>query len=139
MTKTINTKLSEDEIRLLDEIAEKEKLDREILVKKFLLQQLEEYKIQEFAELYRKGIDSLQEAASGANVSVYKMMEYLQKEHIRAPKQDKNDFDDELQRSMNYHCLKADGFLFQRSSLKIKSNSTITITMRSYLFSTSVV
>ncbi len=102
MTKTINTKLSEDELRLLDEIAEKEKLDREILVKKFLLQQLEEYKIQEFAELYRKGIVSLQEAASGANVSVYKMMEYLQKEHIRAPKQDKNDFDNELQRSIKY-------------------------------------
>ena len=102
MSKTINTTLSDDELKLLDEIANKEKLDRTTLVRKFLLQQLEEYKVQEFAELYRKGIVSLQEAATGAKVSLYKMIEYVQTEKIRPPTQTKEDFEDEVAKSLDY-------------------------------------
>ena len=102
MSKIINATLSDDELKLLDEIANKEKLDRATLVRKFLLQQLEEYKLQEFAELYRKGIVSLQEAATGAKVSLYKMMEYVQAEKIRPPTQIKEDFEDEVEKSLDY-------------------------------------
>jgi predicted HTH domain antitoxin len=100
MSKTISTRLSDEEVQRLEQIAQKEKLDRSALIRKFLLQKLEEYKIKEFGELYRKGIVSLQEAATGAQVPYYQMMEYIQQEHIRPPTQSREDFQQEIQKSM---------------------------------------
>ena len=42
MSKTISTRLSEKEVQKLEQIAAKEKLDRSSLIRKFLLQKLEE-------------------------------------------------------------------------------------------------
>ncbi len=43
---------------------------------------LKEYELKRMAELYRKGIVSLQEAATQAKLSLYEMMEYVKKENI---------------------------------------------------------
>jgi len=83
-------------------IAAKEKLDRSSLIRKFLLQKLEEYKIREFSVLYQKGVVSLQEAATGAEVPLYQMMEFVQLEKIRPPTQSREDFDEELKQSLKY-------------------------------------
>ncbi len=101
MSKTISTRLSDEEVQRLEQIAQKEKLDRSTLIRKFLLQKLEEYKIREYGELYRKGVVSLQEAATGANVALYQMMDYIQIEHIRPPPQSKDDFQKEIKYSMD--------------------------------------
>lgn len=102
MSKTISTRLSEEDVQKLEQIAAKEKLDRSSLIRKFLLQKLEEYKIREFSELYRKGVVSLQEAATGAGVPLYQMMEFVHVEKIRPPTQSREDFDKELKQSLKY-------------------------------------
>ena len=102
ISKTISTRLSEEDVQKLEQIANKEKLDRSTLIRKFLLQKLEEYKIREFSELYRKGVVSLQEDATGASVPLYQMMEFVQKEKIRPPTQSREDFEEEIRQSLNY-------------------------------------
>ena len=102
MSKTISTRLSEKDANELENIASKEKRDRSALVRKFLLHQLEEYKMCENTKLYRKGVVSMQEAATNAEVSLYQMMEYVQRENIRPPTQTKAEFTQELSRSMKW-------------------------------------
>lgn len=99
MTKTISTRLDEDELKRLNEIAEEENIDRSSLIRKFLLKQMKEYSMNEMAEYYRKGIVSLQEAASTAKVSLYEMMDHVQKENIRSPVQTKEEVTVELEKT----------------------------------------
>ncbi|MHA1727440.1 MAG: UPF0175 family protein [Promethearchaeota archaeon] len=102
MSKTVSTRLSEKEVAELEEIASKEKLDRSALIRSFVLHQLEEYKMKEKAKLYQKGIISLQEAATSASVSLYQMMDYLQREQIRPPTQTREEFREEISRSIQW-------------------------------------
>src|SRR5271157_4511089 len=85
MSKTISTRLEDDEIARLNDIAKMEKIDRSALVRKFLLQKIEEYQMRIMAEHYRKGGVSLQEAATAAKVSFYDMLDFVTKENIRPP------------------------------------------------------
>lgn len=79
--------MSEEEIELLNEIAEEENIDRSGLIRKFLIQQMKRYRLKKYAEYYRKGVVSLQEAATAAKVSLYEMMDYVETEKIRPPVQ----------------------------------------------------
>ena len=99
MTKTVSTRLDEEELERLNEIAEKENIDRSSLIRKLLLKQMKEYRMKEIAVYYCKGIVSLQEAASAVKVSLYEMMDYIQKEKIRPPVQTKEEITAELARS----------------------------------------
>lgn len=102
MSKTVSTRLSEKEVAELEKIASKEKLDRSALIRRFVLNQLEEYKMKEKAKLYQKGLISLQEAATSASVSLYQMMEYIQREKIRPPTQSRAEFQEEISRSVKW-------------------------------------
>ena len=102
MGKTVSTRLDENEVKKLDKIADKEKVDRAALIRKFVLQKLEEYEIKQMAELYQKGVVSLQEAATQANVSLYEMMEYVKRENIRPPDQEEEDIIAEIEESKRY-------------------------------------
>ncbi|MFO8019621.1 MAG: hypothetical protein R6U96_13420 [Promethearchaeia archaeon] len=102
MGKTISTRLDEADAEKLEKIAEKESLDRAALVRKFILQKLKEYDIKQMAKLYKKGVVSLQEAASQAKVSLYEMMEYVQKENIHPPDQPKEEILAEIEKSKKY-------------------------------------
>ncbi|MBN1216325.1 MAG: UPF0175 family protein [Candidatus Lokiarchaeota archaeon] len=83
MTDVVSTRLDEKEIEELNEIAERERIDRSALIRKFLLSQIKEYRMNEVGEKYRKGIISLAEAATLAHVSIYEMMEYVEREKIQ--------------------------------------------------------
>lgn len=85
MTQVVSTRLEEKEVEILNNIAEKEYIDRSALIRKFLLQQIKEYGMHDMAEKYRKGLVSMAEAASVADVSIYEMMEYCQREKIFPP------------------------------------------------------
>ena len=85
MSKTISARLEEEEIDRLNQIAQIEHIDRSALVRKFILNQIQEYEMREMAEYYRKGIVSLQEAATQANVGLYKMMDFIQQEKDISP------------------------------------------------------
>jgi predicted HTH domain antitoxin len=102
MSKTISTRIDDETAEKLEKIAEKENIDRSALVRKFILQKLKEYDIKQMTELYQKGIVSLQEAASQANVSLYEIMEYVQKENIRPPDQAKEEIIAEIEDSKKY-------------------------------------
>ena len=102
MSKTISTRIDDADAEKLEKIAEKENINRSALVRKFILQKLKEYEIKQMMDLYQKGIVSLQEAASQANVSLYEIMEYVQKENIRPPDQAKEEIIAEIEDSKKY-------------------------------------
>lgn len=96
MSKTISARLEEGEIDELNEIADDEKVDRSTLIRKFLLQQIKEYKMKKVADFYRKGLMSLQEAATKAKVTLYEMMDYFQKEKVYPPAQSTDEIQQDL-------------------------------------------
>lgn len=102
MSKTISTRIDNEVVEKLEKIAKKENIDRSALVRKFILQKLKEYEIKEMTSLYQKGIVSLQEAASQANVSLYEIMEYVQRENIHPPDQSKEEIIAEINQSKKY-------------------------------------
>ncbi len=83
MTDVVSTRLKKKEIKELNEISEKERIDRSALMRKFLLAQITEYKLKEAGEIYRKGLVSLAEAATLSEVSIYVMMDYIEREKIQ--------------------------------------------------------
>jgi len=102
LSKTISTRLDEKDVKKLEEIAKEESLDRSALIRKFLLQKIKEYEIKRMLTLYQKGIVSLQEAATQANITLYEMMEYVQKENIKPPDQSKEEILAEIEESKKY-------------------------------------
>ena len=73
MSKTISTRLEDSEVEKLDKITKIEKIDRSSLIRKFLLEQIKIYEMKRVSEYYRKGLMSLQEAATEAEVSLYEI------------------------------------------------------------------
>lgn len=96
MTDVVSTRLDEKEIEELNQISEKERIDRSALIRKFLLAQIAEYRMKEASEKYRKGLVSLAEAAILAKVSIYEMMEYVEREKIQAPALTEEEMEREL-------------------------------------------
>ncbi|KKN07489.1 hypothetical protein LCGC14_1066460, partial [marine sediment metagenome] len=58
--------------------------------------------LKKMAELYQKGIVSLQEAATQAKLSLYEIMEYVQKEDIHPPDQTKEEVLIEIEKSKEF-------------------------------------
>ncbi|MFO8018065.1 MAG: UPF0175 family protein [Promethearchaeia archaeon] len=101
MTDVISTRLDEKDVEELNKICEKEHLDRSALIRKFLLNQIKEYHMKEAGEKYRKGLVSLAEAATLAKVSIYEMMEYIDRERLESPSFSKEEMEAELKNSEN--------------------------------------
>ena len=99
MTDVVSSKLDEKEIEELNEISEIEGLDRSSLIRKFLLAQIQEYRLKESGERYRKGLVSMAGAAILAKVSIYKMMDYVDREKIQAPSLTDSEMEEDLKRS----------------------------------------
>lgn len=96
MSDVVSTRLKKDEIKELNEISENERIDKSALIRKFLLNQIVVYRLKQMGEKYRKGLVSLAEAATLAKVSVYDMMEYIQREKIQPPALSKEEMEEEL-------------------------------------------
>ena len=97
MSKTVSTRLNEKELKKLEEITNEEHMDRSSLIRRFILEQIKLHEMKKVSEYYRKGIMSLQEAATNANVSIYELMDYVQKEKIRPPIQSDVEINKELE------------------------------------------
>ncbi len=96
MKEVISTRLKKEEIDELNKISEKEHIDRSALVRKFLLRQVQEYRMRDMAERYRKGLVSLAKAATVAGVSIYEMMDHLDREKILPPQTTAEEFHDAM-------------------------------------------
>ena len=99
MTGVISTRLDEKEIEELNKISEREHIDRSSLIRKFLLAQIQEYRLKESGEKYRKGLVSMAEAATLAKVSIYRMIEYVEREKIQAPSLTDLEMEEDLKRT----------------------------------------
>jgi len=96
MSKTVSTRLNDEEVELLNAIAQEENMDRSSLIRKFVLDKMKGYQMQKLAKYYQQGVVSLQEAATQAKVSLYEMMAYVQKENIHPPSQSEREIRDEI-------------------------------------------
>jgi predicted HTH domain antitoxin len=96
MTDVVSTRLEEKEIEELNKICEKERIDRSALIRKFLLTQITEYRMKDVGEKYRKGLVSLAEAANLAKVSIYEMMDYIEREKIQPVDLSEEEMEEEL-------------------------------------------
>ncbi len=56
----------------------------------------QEYRLKESGEKYQMGLVSMAEAATLAKVSIYKMMEYVEREKIQAPSLTEPEMEDDL-------------------------------------------
>jgi len=101
MTDVVSTRLDEKEIEELNKICKKERIDRSSLMRKFLLAQITEYKLKEVGEIYRKGLISLAEAATLAEVSIYAMMDYVEREKIQPQALTDKEMEEELINAKN--------------------------------------
>ncbi|TFG30144.1 MAG: hypothetical protein EU532_01530 [Promethearchaeota archaeon] len=99
MTDVVSTRLDEKEIDELNQICEKERIDRSSLIRKFLLAQIIEYRMKDAGEKYRKGLVSLAEASTLAKVSIYEMMDYIQREKIQPPALSEVEMEEELNKA----------------------------------------
>ncbi len=70
-------------------------------MRKFLLAQITEYKLKEVGEIYRKGLISLAEAATLAEVSIYAMMDYVEREKIQPQVLTDKEMEEELINAKN--------------------------------------
>lgn len=96
MSKAVTTRLNEKEIKKIEKVAEKEHLDRSSLLRKLILKSLKEYEMEESSTLYQRGLVSLAEAATMADVSLWEMMEYVQQKNIRPPVESPEDIEKEI-------------------------------------------
>lgn len=95
-SKAVSTRLKENEIKRIEQIAKKEHIDRSALLRKFVLTSLKNYFVEESAKNYQKGLISLAEAATQAEVSIWEMMDYIQLHNIRPPPEDPSNIEKEL-------------------------------------------
>ncbi|MHA1323960.1 MAG: DUF6290 family protein [Candidatus Helarchaeota archaeon] len=79
---TISTRLKEKELELLHKILELEHLDRSSLLRKWILEKIEEYFMQKYGESFHEGKCSLEEAANQARVSLWRMIDYVRKHNL---------------------------------------------------------
>jgi metal-responsive CopG/Arc/MetJ family transcriptional regulator len=61
----------------LNEIAKSEHLDRTTIIRKILFKAVNEYKVQQAMERYKKGVVSISRAAVEANMTVFEFVKYL--------------------------------------------------------------
>lgn len=97
MTKTVSTRLPEEVVRELERIAADEHLDRAALIRKMLLEDIREYRIQQATEAYRRGETSVGAAAQAAGVSLWVMIDHLVKENIQPPPQAREELEAEFE------------------------------------------
>ena len=78
MSKVVNTRIPEKDLKKLEKISQEEYLDKASLIRKWILEKIDEYNMKKQAEKYRLGLVSLAEAATNADVSIYEMMEFIE-------------------------------------------------------------
>jgi len=98
-TEVVTTRLPSIYVNELRNLAREEHLERAALIRKLLLDSLENHIMKKAAESYRKGDTSLEEAAVRAKVSTWKMIEYLRKHNITPPPQTLEEMEKGLERT----------------------------------------
>ena len=84
MAKTVTTRLDDDSVSKIDELAAKKGIDRSALLRLFLINSLREQTIRESLESYKEGTATLWEAAQLSNLTLWEMIKEIEKAHIHS-------------------------------------------------------
>lgn len=82
MTKTITTRLPDEFVKNLKEIAEKEHLDTSAVIRRLLAKSIEEWRKDYAVEQYRKGEFSFGQLAEFAEISVWDVPQLLKEKKV---------------------------------------------------------
>ena len=82
MAKTVTTRLDDEYVNRIDEMAARKGIDRSALLRLFLVQSLKEYMIQDSLEDYRSGRMTLWEAAQRCNLTPWEMVREVKQANI---------------------------------------------------------
>jgi len=85
MAITITTRVEDDFVREIDEIASEEAIDRSSIVRKFLMTSLKQWKIDKALQEYEQGRMTLWQAAEECGISLWEMMAEIQKRGTKVP------------------------------------------------------
>jgi predicted HTH domain antitoxin len=83
MARTVTTRLEEESLKKIDELAAQRGVDRSSLVRSFLLYALKENTIHDALEAYQAGKITLWQAAQTCNISLWEMIEEAKQRHIQ--------------------------------------------------------
>ena len=84
MAKTVTTRLDDNCVSKIDEMAAKKGIDRSALLRLFLVNSLREQTIQDSLESYKSGTITLWEAAQHSNLTLWEMIKEIEKAHIHS-------------------------------------------------------
>ena len=74
MAKTVTTRIDDQYVIKIDEMAAKKGIDRSALLRRFLIKSLKEQTIRDSLEDYQSGAVTLWEAAQQCNLTLWEMM-----------------------------------------------------------------
>ena len=85
MPVTVTTRVEEELIRVIDEIADAEGMDRSTVVRRFLSEAVKEWLIERSLREYEEGRITLWQAAKRCGVSLWEIIEEVRKREIHVP------------------------------------------------------
>lgn len=84
MSKTVTTRLDDQSVKKIDELAAKKGVDRSALLRSFFLHALKDNMLRESLEDYEAGRITLWEAAQRCDLSLWEIIQEVKKAHIHA-------------------------------------------------------
>ena len=81
-TKTVSTRLSEDELDLLNSLADRAGLDRATMTKKLLRRGLDQFRFEEAVASYRASKVTLSRAAEMAGISIWDFIGRMDEQNL---------------------------------------------------------
>ncbi|MEM3581066.1 MAG: UPF0175 family protein [Candidatus Bathyarchaeia archaeon] len=82
MSEVISARLPKERVRLVEEIAKEEKVDKSTILERALEHYTREWKLMKAVELYRDGRVTLSRASEIAGVSVWEMIDVLAQKKV---------------------------------------------------------
>ena len=85
MPVTVTTRITEELVKIIDSIAEKEGMDRSTVIRRFLLKAVKDWLIQRSLEEYENGKLTLWQAAEKCGLSLWEMIDEVKKRSVHVP------------------------------------------------------
>ena len=82
MAKTITTRLDDEYVKKIDELAARKGVDRSALLRSFLIYALKEHSLRDSLEDYKAGRITLWEAAQRCNMSLWEIVQEAKDAHV---------------------------------------------------------
>jgi predicted HTH domain antitoxin len=84
MSKTVTTRLDDQSVKKIDELAAKKGVDRSAVLRSFFLYALKDHQLQECIKDYEASKITLWEAAERCDLSLWEIIQEMKRSHIHA-------------------------------------------------------